>query len=67
MIRLGMRKTGMNDSDSASLSPAADVWTYIPNYLSIDSDCEIPEARPDTDTVQPICGHLVVLVFAQII
>ena len=30
------------------------VWTYIPNYLSIDSDCEIPEARPDADTVQPI-------------
>lgn len=44
------------------------VWTYIPNYLSIDSDCEIPEARPDADIVQPICGHFVLLlVFAQII
>ena len=33
------------------------VWTHIPYYLSIYSDCEIPEARPDADTVQPICGH----------
>ena len=44
------------------------VWTHIPYYLSIYSDCEIPEARPDADTVQPICGHFVFsLVFAQII
>lgn len=41
------------------------VWTYIPNYLSRDSDCEIPEARPDADAVQPIQGHFFFL-FAEL-
>lgn len=42
------------------------VWTYIPNYLRIDSDCEIPEVRPDA-TLCNQCEAILCSLFAEFV
>lgn len=39
------------------------VWTYIPNYLSIDSDCVKPDAKTDAE----VCNQIVAISFLSLL